>query len=81
MQKLLNYLKSAFPLISLAGMIVGAILGYVYYMNVGCVNGACAIQSNPYLMTIYGAVLGYLLFDLFARKKRKPVPENKGSET
>lgn len=80
MKKILDYLKASFPLLSVSGLVVGAILGYLYYIKVGCVSGTCAIQSNPYLMTIYGAVLGYLLFDLFARRKKKPVQENTGSE-
>ena len=53
-----------------AGAAVGALGGYLYYYYVGCVSGTCPITSNPWRMTLYGAVLGLLLFDIF--KKDKP---------
>ena len=37
----------------------GALLGLVYQRFVGCRTGGCPITSNPYLSTIYGALLGY----------------------
>jgi hypothetical protein len=42
-------------------VLFGAALGFGYYRVVGCRSGACAIGANPYVSTIYGAVLGYLL--------------------
>lgn len=39
----------------------GAVLGFGYQRLVGCRTGACAIASNPYLATLYGAFVGYLL--------------------
>lgn len=39
----------------------GAALGFVYQRLVGCRTGACAITSNPYLSTLYGGLMGYLL--------------------
>lgn len=39
---------------------IGGLLGYGYYYFIGCNNG-CAIQSNPFLSTIYGAVIGGVL--------------------
>lgn len=50
------------------GLIVGAIAGYMYYHYVGCVSGTCAITSKPWNSTIYGAVMGVLLFDMMAVK-------------
>jgi hypothetical protein len=52
--------------LALTGVGVGTLGGYLYYYFVGCVNGACNITSNPYKMMIFGAVIGYLLFDLFS---------------
>jgi Family of unknown function (DUF6132) len=39
----------------------GAVLGFLYYRFVGCSSGTCAITSNPYISTMYGAVLGFLV--------------------
>jgi hypothetical protein len=41
-------------------IVIGGILGYAYYYFIGCNNG-CAIQSNPYASTIYGAAIGGIL--------------------
>jgi len=42
-------------------VMAGAVLGYAYYYFIGCNNGSCAITSNPYVSTAYGAVLGVIL--------------------
>lgn len=39
----------------------GTIAGYAYYHFIGCASGTCAITSNPYISSIYGAVMGLLL--------------------
>lgn len=59
-----------------AGMGVGTLGGYLYYYYVGCASGTCAIKSNPYLMMLYGALIGYLLFDMFRKNPKK----NKNNE-
>jgi hypothetical protein len=46
---------------TLIGAVVGAALGLVYYRFVGCASGACPITANPYVSSIYGAVIGILL--------------------
>lgn len=53
--------------LKITGIAVGILGGYLYYFYVGCVSGTCPITSNPYRMMIYGAVLGYLIFDLFSK--------------
>lgn len=50
------------------GLIIGAILGYLYYAQIGCTSGTCAITSKPLNSTAYGAVMGVLLIDLFKKK-------------
>lgn len=52
------------------GLIVGAIAGYFYYQQIGCVTGTCAITSKPLNSTLYGMVMGGLLFNLFATSKK-----------
>lgn len=42
-------------------IIGGAVLGFGYHRIVGCRTGACPITANPYISTLYGALLGYLL--------------------
>jgi hypothetical protein len=39
----------------------GALVGYGYHRLVGCRTGACPITANPYISTLYGALLGYLM--------------------
>lgn len=55
--------------LAIVGLIVGAIGGYIYYWQVGCVSGTCAITSNPWMSTAWGSAFGYLVFDMFAKKK------------
>lgn len=47
------------------GMAVGAIGGYAYYHFVGCANDTCAITSKPLNSSLYGAMMGGVLFNLF----------------
>ena len=39
----------------------GAIVGLVYQRVIGCRTGTCPITSNPYISTIYGALMGFIL--------------------
>ncbi|WP_294067802.1 DUF6132 family protein [Proteiniphilum sp. UBA1028] len=55
--------------LKIAGVTVGSLGGYLYYYYVGCLSGTCPITSNPYRMIIYGALIGYLFFDMFSPKK------------
>jgi hypothetical protein len=55
------------------GIIIGAIAGYAYYYFVGCASGNCAITSKPLNSTLYGAVMGGLLADLFKKEKTKSI--------
>ncbi len=42
-------------------ILVGAIGGFAYYYFIGCRSGACAITSNPYISTAYGAMIGMVV--------------------
>lgn len=53
------------------GIVVGAIFGYAYYKLVGCASGTCAITSKPINSTLYGAVMGGLLFNMFIKTPKK----------
>jgi hypothetical protein len=45
----------------IAASLAGAVVGFAYYYYIGCASGTCPITGNPYISTVYGAVLGYLL--------------------
>jgi len=55
-------------------VLLGAIGGYAYYYFIGCVSGTCAITSNPWASTAYGALIGSLLMP---RRKTSAGVENK----
>jgi len=61
--------KKAILLTSI-GVAVGAIAGYAYYYYVGCASGACGITSKPINSTLYGGLMGGLLFNLFVKEKK-----------
>ena len=58
-------------LITGIGILVGAIAGYLYYSNIGCVSGTCTITSKPLNSTLYGSLMGGLLFNMFVPNKKK----------
>lgn len=53
----------------IAGILLGAISGFLYWNFIGCNSGSCAITSNPYNSTIYGSVMGGLVFSIFKKDK------------
>jgi len=67
MQKII--FKRIFPIA------LGAILGYSYYHFIGCNSGSCAITSNPYISTVYGAFVG-LIFAFPSKKKNEKTISN-----
>lgn len=61
--------------ITFLGVLFGAIGGYLYYTYVGCLSGTCAITSSPIMSTIYGGVMGGLLFNMFEKEPRNKKDE------
>lgn len=49
------------------GIFVGGIAGYLYYYYVGCENGTCLISSSPINSSLYGALLGALVSNVFIK--------------
>lgn len=60
-------------ILTIIGVPLGALAGFLYWKFVGCSSGSCAITSNPYNSTIYGAAMGGLLFSIFKNNKNKTV--------
>ncbi|MFN3969427.1 DUF6132 family protein [Flavobacterium sp.] len=58
-------------LITVLGVLVGGLLGYAYYHYVGCANGTCAITSKPLNSTLYGGLMGGLLFNVLVSKSKQ----------
>ena len=60
-------------IITAIGVVFGLIAGYAYYHYVGCVSGTCFITSKQLNSTLYGGVLGGLIFNMisyFFKKKK-----------
>ncbi|MFN8417174.1 MAG: DUF6132 family protein [Cytophagaceae bacterium] len=56
---------------SLLGGVLGAIGGYLYYLHYSCTNGSCMISSSPIISTLYGSMMGILLFNSFTENKNE----------
>lgn len=53
------------------GIAIGALAGYAYYFYVGCASGTCAITSKPLNSTLYGAIMGGLIFNMLVKETKK----------
>ncbi len=58
-----KYRRLFFPLLGAGG-------GFLYYYFIGCASGTCPISSNPYISTLYGAGVGFLL--AWSANEKKP---------
>lgn len=58
-----------FRLKYILGPLIGGILGFIYYKLVGCSSGACMLTSNPWVTTLYGSLIGFIL--VFNPEKKK----------
>ena len=67
--------------LKIAGVLVGALGGYIYYVKVGCLSGTCPITSNPTNSMLYGALMGYLLFSLFSKSPKQKPTVSKNDES
>lgn len=59
--------------LTIIGVIVGAAGGYLYYHFAGCNSGTCAITSKPLNSTLYGALMGGLLLNIFKKERKKNI--------
>ena len=56
--------------LTLLGVVIGGLAGFLYYYYVGCASGSCMITSRPLNSTVYGAVMGGLFFNMFQKNNR-----------
>jgi hypothetical protein len=59
--------KNRMWLYTLAYVVGGAVVGFGYHKLVGCRTGACPITANPYISTLYGALMGFLAGGMLER--------------
>jgi hypothetical protein len=57
--------------LTIIGVFVGALAGYLYYHFIGCNSGTCAITSKPLNSTLYGALMGGLVLNIFKKENKK----------
>jgi Family of unknown function (DUF6132) len=63
--------------LTIIGIALGSIAGYLYWRNIGCSSGTCLITSKPVNATLYGALMGGLIFSMFTTKKIKSDQDDK----
>lgn len=71
-------IKNFFTIRLIIGLVMGSIGGFLFYCFVGCSSGSCAISSNPWISTIYGMMIGGLLF--YKRKIKDDAKTNLHSQ-
>ena len=54
--------------LSIIGITLCATAGFLYWNFVGCTSGTCMITSKPMNSTLYGGLMGYLLFNIFKKE-------------
>ena len=59
--------------LTIIGLFIGSVAGFLYYHYIGCASGTCPITSKPLNSTLYGAMMGGLLLNIFAKEKPKSV--------
>lgn len=64
-----NFLKK--NILTILGVLLGALSGFLYWKFIGCSTGSCAITSNPTNSTLYGAAMGGLLLSILKKDKKQ----------
>lgn len=69
MDKVISFLKKY--MLTLIGVVLGAIGGFLYWKFVGCTSGTCPITSSPFMSTIWGMLIGGSGMNIFEKKEKK----------
>ena len=59
--------------IMILGVIVGILVGFLYWHFIGCSSGTCPLTSSPIKSTFFGAVIGGLMFSPNKNKMKEEV--------
>ncbi len=57
--------------LTVIGILLGSIAGFIYWQQIGCLSGTCAITSSPVNSTLYGSLMGGLVGSMFNKEKEK----------
>ena len=57
--------------LTITGVVIGAVGGYLSWHYIGCLSGTCPITSSPIMSTIWGAIIGGLLLSMFKKDKKE----------
>lgn len=57
--------------LTLLGVVCGALGGFLYWYYIGCTSGTCPITTSPVNSTLWGMLLGGLLFNMFQNENPK----------
>ncbi len=61
MQKISGFLKEYKMLTKVIAILLGGLAGFLYYKLIGCRSGTCPLTDSPYISTLWGALIGFLL--------------------
>ncbi|MBX7242421.1 MAG: hypothetical protein K1X92_11785 [Bacteroidia bacterium] len=56
--------------LTIPGILLGSVAGYLYYQYIGCMSGTCMITSRPLNSTLYGALMGALFLNMFKKENQ-----------
>ncbi len=56
-----EFFRSSYFWKPFAGITIGAVAGFLYYLLVGCSSGSCPITSSPYVSMIWGGAMGLFI--------------------
>jgi hypothetical protein len=59
--------------LTIIGLGVGVIGGFLYWKFVGCSSGTCPLTSSWKIMLVYGGIMGSLLGNMIQEFVKKPV--------
>ena len=59
--------------LTLLGVVVGIIGGFLYWRFVGCSSGSCPITSSPTMSALWGAMMSGLVFSSFKKEKNEKI--------